>query len=185
MGLGDVQKVRQEMERIEVEYRNLEAQIKEQAVSRRSGPAKRIINGCTNLMYNVEQLRKPNRSRRCRDASTNWSERRLLRQEVDRRRNRRSRERLDRHSRDADAGDRTRETVGLEERLHLRVVGQDEAVMPSANAVRRSRSGIARSESADRIVLVSRTDRRRKNGTLQGTGRKSCSTTSMRWCGST
>ena len=44
----------------------------------------------------------------------------------------------------------------MEERLHQRVVGQDEAIDAVSNAVRRSRSGLAGPQSSDRIVHVPR-----------------------------
>ena len=51
----------------------------------------------------------------------------------------------------------------MEERLHARVVGQDEAVEAVANAVRRARAGSAGSEPADRLVHLPGPDRRRQD----------------------
>ena len=59
----------------------------------------------------------------------------------------------------------------LEERLHQRVVGQDEAVDAVANAVRRSRSGPAGPEPPDRLVPLPRPHRRRQDRAVQGPGR--------------
>ena len=59
----------------------------------------------------------------------------------------------------------------LEERLHQRVVGQDEAVDAVANAVRRSRSGLQDPQPADRLVHLLRPHRRRQNRAVQGAGR--------------
>ena len=51
----------------------------------------------------------------------------------------------------------------MEERLHQRVVGQDEAVVAVANALRRARSGLQDPEPADRLVRLPRPDRRRQD----------------------
>ena len=64
----------------------------------------------------------------------------------------------------------------MEERLHQRVVGQDEAISAVANAIRRSRSGPVGPEPADRLVPVPRPHRRRQDRAVQGAGRRSCST---------
>jgi ATP-dependent Clp protease ATP-binding subunit ClpA len=52
--------------------------------------------------------------------------------------------------------------IHMEERLHQRVIGQDEAIVAVSNAIRRARAG------------------------LQDPNRpRSCSTTNRRWCAST
>ena len=51
----------------------------------------------------------------------------------------------------------------MEERLHERVIGQDEAVEAVATALRRSRAGPAGPRPADRLVPVPRPDRRRQD----------------------
>ena len=56
----------------------------------------------------------------------------------------------------------------LEEHLHKRVIGQDEAVTAVADAVVRARAGLAGSESADRFVHLPGTDRCRQNRTGAG-----------------
>ena len=53
--------------------------------------------------------------------------------------------------------------VRLEEHLHERVVGQDDAVAVVANAIRRSRGRPRRSQPTDRQLLVPRTDRCRQD----------------------
>ena len=53
-----------------------------------------------------------------------------------------------------------RKLVRLEELLHERVIGQDDAVTAVANAIRRSRAGLVGPEPADRLVPVPRPDRR-------------------------
>ncbi len=53
----------------------------------------------------------------------------------------------------------------LEDELHRRVIGQDEAVDAVAEAVLRTRSGLADPESPDRLVHLSRPDGRRQNRT--------------------
>ena len=53
--------------------------------------------------------------------------------------------------------------IHMEERLHERVIGQDEAVEAVANALRRSRAGLSGPQPADRLVPVPRPDRRRQD----------------------
>ena len=53
--------------------------------------------------------------------------------------------------------------VHMEERLHERVIGQDEAVEAVASALRRSRAGPAGPRPPDRLVPVPRPDRRRQD----------------------
>ena len=59
----------------------------------------------------------------------------------------------------------------LGEELHKRVVGQDEAVQAVADAVMRARSGLKDPQSADRLVHLSRPDRRRQDRTGPRPGR--------------
>ncbi len=59
----------------------------------------------------------------------------------------------------------------MEERLHQRLVGQDEAVAAVSNAVRRSRSGLQDPQSPDWFVSVPGSHRSRKNRAVQGPGR--------------
>ena len=54
--------------------------------------------------------------------------------------------------------------------LHQRVIGQDEAVQKVADAILRSRAGIARSEQTYRQLPVPGPHRRRQDRAGQGTG---------------
>ena len=51
----------------------------------------------------------------------------------------------------------------LEDRLHERVIGQEEAVTAVAHAIRRSRSGSAGRKASDRVVHLPREHRRRED----------------------
>ena len=53
--------------------------------------------------------------------------------------------------------------IHMEERLHQRVIGQDEAIDAVSNAIRRARAGPAGSEPAARQLHVPRPDRRRQD----------------------
>ena len=68
----------------------------------------------------------------------------------------------------------------MEDALHQRVVGQDEAVRLVSDAIRRSRSGLADPNRPVRLVPVPRPDRRRQDRALQGARASSCSTPSTR-----
>ena len=65
----------------------------------------------------------------------------------------------------------------LEEALHDRVVGQDEAVTAVAEAVRRYRAGMGDPDRPDRIVPLPRAHRRGQDRTGQGARRSCCSAT--------
>ena len=60
--------------------------------------------------------------------------------------------------------------VTMEERLRQRVVGQDEALERVANAIRRSRAGLERSQAPDWLVHFPGTDRSGQNRTGAGAG---------------
>ena len=60
--------------------------------------------------------------------------------------------------------------LAMEDRLHRRVVGQDEAVRLVSEAIRRSRAGLCRSEPSLRLFPLPRPDRRRQDRTMQGVG---------------
>jgi ATP-dependent Clp protease ATP-binding subunit ClpB len=144
LGMGDVQKVRHESERIEHEFRQLDAAIKE-----KQSLGQPVSEAEYQTLYELDVQRRqlqrrieeseaepPDESDRAK------SSRRLLRQMV--------------------TEDEIAEIVSswtgvpvarmletekakllvMEERLHLRVVGQHEAVEAVSNAVRRSRSGL-------------------------------------------
>ena len=74
--------------------------------------------------------------------------------------------------------------IHMEERLHQRIVGQDQAVEAVANALRRARSGsrIPTGRSA-RSSFSARPASGRPSSPARSPS--SCSTTSARWCGST
>ncbi len=61
--------------------------------------------------------------------------------------------------------------IHMEERLHERVVGQDEAIEAVASALRRSRAGLQDPEPADRHVPVPRPHRRRQDRARAGARR--------------
>ncbi len=134
--------------------------------------AKRTISNCTNWTSNAVSCGK--RIETAEDdgrGQTGVAERRLLRQEVT--------EEEIAEVVSAWTGipvSRMMETeraklLVLEDRIHQRLVGQDEAVEAVANAVRRSRSGLQDPQPADRLVPVPGPDRRRQDRTLQGAGR--------------
>ena len=75
--------------------------------------------------------------------------------------------------------------IHMEERLHQRVVGQDQAVEAVANALRRARSGLQDPNRPDRLVHLPRPDRASGRRSSPARSPSSCSTTSARWCGST
>ena len=60
--------------------------------------------------------------------------------------------------------------IHMEERLHERVIGQDEAVEAVSNALRRSRAGL-RPQPADRLLPLPRPDRGRQDRAGPGAGR--------------
>ena len=59
----------------------------------------------------------------------------------------------------------------LEEILHQRVVGQEEAVTAVSRAIRRGRVGLKDPKRTNRLLSVFRSDRCGKNRTLQSSGR--------------
>ncbi len=61
--------------------------------------------------------------------------------------------------------------IHMEERLHERVVGQDEAVEAVSNALRRSRAGLGDPNRPDRRAPVPGADRRRQDGASAGARR--------------
>ncbi len=65
----------------------------------------------------------------------------------------------------------------LEDELHKRVIGQDEAVQAVAEAVMRARSGLKGSQPAHRKFHLSGTHGRRQNRAGAGAWPNSCSTT--------
>ena len=80
---------------------------------------------------------------------------------------------------------RCEKLLHMEERLHERVVGQDEAVSAVANALRRSRAGLSEPGPPDRLVHLPGPDRAWGRPSSPGRWPSSCSTTSARWSAST
>ena len=73
----------------------------------------------------------------------------------------------------------------LDEILHERVIGQDEAVQLVADAVIRARSGIKDPRRPDRIVPLPRAHRGRQDRAGQVARRRPCSTPRTTWSAST
>lgn len=140
LGVGDVQKLRKDLDRVTLEYTQLEAQIKE----RQSAGIPPTEDDYQKLLklYNQRQTLEKQIAAADEREEEKPSEKRLLAQEV--------------------TEDEIAEVVShwtgipvsrmletekakllvMEERLHQRVVGQDEAVAAVSAAVRRSRSGL-------------------------------------------
>lgn len=145
MGLGDVQQVRKEVDQLDLEFRKLEATINE-----KQSTGTPVSEQEYQKLYELEVKRRQLRKRmEAEDEATEKeasekkaSERKLLRQNVT--------EEEVAEVVSAWTGipvSRMMETeraklVVMEERLHQRLVGQDEAVTAVSNAVRRSRSGL-------------------------------------------
>jgi ATP-dependent Clp protease ATP-binding subunit ClpB len=142
MGLGDIQQVRQELDRVQHDFEHLEAQIKEKQSSG-------LPVGETDFqrLYELDVQRRKlqeqiEQEEEAEQVDKERPERRLLRKEVT--------EQEIAEVVSAWTGipvTRMMETereklLKLEERLHRRVVGQEEAVVAVSNAVRRSRSGL-------------------------------------------
>ena len=142
LGLGDIQKTRKDLEAAELEFRNLDSSIRD-----RQSTGAMVDEADFQRLFELDQKRK--QLAEAVDAEEldpaepkTQHERRLLRREV--------------------TDDEIAEVVSawtgvpvarmmeterakllvMEERIHLRVVGQDEAVEAVSNAVRRSRSGL-------------------------------------------
>ena len=73
----------------------------------------------------------------------------------------------------------------MEERLRMRVVGQDAALESVADAVRRARAGLARPESADRSASSSLARPASAKPSWRGLWPNFCSMTSAPWFAST
>ena len=140
LGLGDVQKVRQAAARVQLEFSQLDAAIKEKQAAGLPVP-----EADYQKLYELDKQRQQLGQRiesAEEHAGKQTAERRLLRQEVT--------EEEIAEVVSAWTGipvARMLETeraklLVLEDRIHQRLVGQDEAVEAVANAVRRSRSGL-------------------------------------------
>ncbi len=143
LGAGDVKQLRQDLDAADRAFGQLEAEVREKQAS-----GLPIQESDYQRLYELDQQRKQLRKRIEAEeekdvaAPTKVSERRLLRTEVT----------------EDEIGEVVSAWTGIpvsrmleterakllvmEERLHLRVVGQDEAVTAVSNAVRRSRSGL-------------------------------------------
>ncbi|MDX1944151.1 MAG: ATP-dependent chaperone ClpB [Pirellulaceae bacterium] len=140
LGVGDVQKLRKDLDRIQLEYSQLDAAIKEKQ-SAGIPPSEDDYQKLLKL-YNQRQTLEKQIAASDDEVEEKPSDRRLLRQEV-------TEEEIAEvvSSWTGIPVSRMMETekhklLVLEERLHQRVIGQDEAVIAVANAVRRSRSGL-------------------------------------------
>ncbi|HEY2411962.1 MAG TPA: ATP-dependent chaperone ClpB [Pirellulaceae bacterium] len=140
LGVGDVQKLRKDLDKVNLEYSQLEAQIKE----RQSAGIPPSEDDYQKLLkfYNQRQQLEKRIAASDERVEEKPTEKRLLRQEVTE----------DEIAEIVSAWtgipvSRMLETekaklLVMEERLHQRVVGQDEAVAAVSAAVRRSRSGL-------------------------------------------
>jgi len=145
MGVGDIQQVRKDYEQAELEFNRLDSQLKEKQ-SAGVFPSEEDYQKLYELDVKRRNLKKRIDSDEAdaerADKDKKASERRLLRQFV-------TEEEIAQVV-SAWTGvpvSRMMETekaklLVMEERLHQRVIGQDEAVTAVANAVRRSRSGL-------------------------------------------
>ena len=140
LGVGDVAKLRKDLDRVELEFKQLDTSIKEKQ-SAGIPPSEEDYQKLLAL-YNQRQTLEKQIDRADEQADAKPVEKRLLRKEVT--------EEEIASVVSAWTGipvARMMETekhklLVLEERLHQRVIGQDEAVAAVANAVRRSRSGL-------------------------------------------
>ncbi len=142
-GLGDIKKVREDLAQVQLEFSKIEAAIKEKLSSGVPVPEddyQRLYQldvKRRQLQKRIQQEEKPEDKE-----DKNVSAKRLLRQEVT--------EQEIAEVVSAWTGipvarmvqTEKEKLLHLEERIHERVVGQDEAVKAVANAVRRSRSGL-------------------------------------------
>jgi len=138
-GLGDIKKVREELAQVQLEFARLDAAIKE-----KQSAGILVSENDYQRLYELDVKRRRLQQRIEQEEKTEDKkvEKRLLRQEVT--------EQEIAEVVSAWTGipvARMMETereklLHLEERLHQRVVGQDDAVRAVANAVRRSRSGL-------------------------------------------
>ena len=151
LGLGDVQKVRQELSQVDLEFDQLDTRIKQKQAAGEAiseDEYQRLYELDVQKKRLAEQLEAETNDEDDADAAATESDeankdgRRLLRQEVT----------------EDEVADIVSAWTGipvsrmveterakllvLEERLHQRLIGQDEAVEAVANAIRRSRSGL-------------------------------------------
>jgi ATP-dependent Clp protease ATP-binding subunit ClpB len=145
LGVGDIQQVRKEYEQAELEFNRLDTQIKEKqsaGVFPSEGDYQKLYELDVKRRNLKKRIETDEADAEKADKDKKASERRLLRQFV-------TEEEIAQVV-SAWTGipvSRMMETekaklLVLEERLHQRVIGQDEAVEAVSNAVRRSRSGL-------------------------------------------
>ena len=108
--------------------------------------------------------------RRRREALGQARGRALASRDGERGRNSRYRIALDRNSGNRLVEGEREKLLRLDEVLHKRVIGQDEAVQLVANAVIRARSGIKDPRQPDRLFHLSRPDRRWKDRAWENPG---------------
>ena len=145
LGLGDVQKGREELARVEHEFHQLQSTINEkQAAGQQIDEAEfqQLYELDKKLSYLNDQIEAESNTSAPVDDETSSTSRRLLRQEV-------TEDEIAEvvHLWTGIPVSRMIETeklklLDMEDRLHERVVGQEEAVEAVSNAVRRSRSGL-------------------------------------------
>ena len=75
--------------------------------------------------------------------------------------------------------------IHMEDRLHERVIGQDEAVEAVAGALRRSRAGLSDPDQPDRLLPLPAARPASARPSWRGRWPSSCSTPSRRWSAST
>jgi ATP-dependent Clp protease ATP-binding subunit ClpB len=145
MGVGDIQQVRKDYEQAELEFQRLDTQIKEKqsaGVFPTEADYQRLYELDVKRRNLLKRIEADEADAEKADRDKKASERRLLRQFV-----------TEEEIAQVVAAwtgipvSRMMETekaklLVMEERLHQRVIGQDEAVTAVANAVRRSRSGL-------------------------------------------
>ncbi len=170
-GLGDVQQIRQQLDEAELQYNQLGGRDQGKAVGRACRSPRPITRSSTNWTCSgsssPQQLEssRQERSRR-RSAAGGCLRREVGPEEIA-------------EVVSAWTGipvTRMMETeraklLVLEDRIHQRLVDQDEAVEAVANAVRRNRSGLQDPNRPDRLVHLPRADRRGQDRAVQGPGR--------------
>ena len=177
MGLDDVQSVRQEVEQLEHRFATLDTEAKQKQL-RGESPEDvyremlEVRNKLTQLQSKLDQQEETAETAEPMEEEPNKEDRRrLLRQDV-------TEEEIAEvvSSWTGVPLSRMLETeraklLVMEERLHQRVIGQNEAVAAVSDAVRRSRSGLQDPDRPIGSFFIPRTDWCRKNRTLQGARR--------------
>ena len=170
-GLGDVQQIRKRLMDAELQYNQLAAVDQGEAVRRRPGPRGRLPEALRTGPAAQEAGRAVGDARSAGATSRPSGTRRLLRREVGPGGNRRGRQRVDRHPRLADDGDRAGEAAGAR-RPHPPAAGGP-GRGGRGRGQRRPPQPLrpARPQPAHRLVHLPRADRRGQDRTVQGPGR--------------